>query len=230
MQSQTVKLIGGWIAGLGLVALALIVFAFSTLNVWYVSVAIFRGDTIRAVLNVLLYDFGMLVWLGAFFFLCHSVPQYAIAAIAFIVNLVAVLAINVLSINAVQAQSLMGEWAVYVIEGIVMWHLLASFAHIGAHPWVWGQIERGVKHAEVISKAYEKANRLMDDQAEELAHDYAAGIHREAVAEIRGNGGGKDKPSVKQLTTTAEHAPIVYQRPASNGNGHSTGANGSNPT
>lgn len=230
MQNNTVRQLGGGVALGALVVLALVVFGFSTLNIWNLSYTVFNGDEVRAFFNVMLYDFGMLVWMLAFFFLCHSLAQYVIALTAFVVNVLAVFVLNVLSINVTQTlaqvdMASMGQWSVYVIEFIVIWHLAMSLAHIMAHPWVWSQIERGIKHAEVLAKANEKAGKLIDDKADELSEEVAGGIYRQAVMEIRGNGGGRlsDKPSVKQLTATVQSEPTpVYQRST---NGH--GANGS---
>lgn len=83
-----------------------------------------------------------------------------------------------------------------------------------------------------VSEMYSNALRLAADDGEvkeqiKLGASQAARLFVEevtgrAVAEVH-----DAKPSVKQLTAE----PVVYQRPASNGNGHSTSErNGVNPT
>lgn len=238
----------------GFALLLLVVVIGSGLNIYNLVLYLRPGDYGWATVAPILFDVAAMVWLGVFIFKARGGWQRLIAGIWCLVTVGAVVAANVYYWDLTSAaywqaltlanptpeqvrtlelsKASQALWAMRWVEFAMAWQFVGKILYILADPGIRAIMREQVAEDRTLAEAQNEADALAEKSRKEAAGRIAGGRHANMLQRLGQQtettlGDLGDKQPVKALTT--EHAPIVYQRPATNGNGHSTG-HGPNPT
>jgi len=129
--------------------------------------------------GLIVYDIAAICWMLAFVFKSKSIMQYAASGFGFIVALIGTLAMVASEVmlggqNLVPTQTQqIGQWMVYGFIGVTILHVIMLYAHHGAAPEIWEQIDIGIARSHVTDTAMKQATNRIEKETSMLADSLA---------------------------------------------------------
>lgn len=145
-----------------------------------------QGQQILAIYGLLVFEAGTIIWYGLFLRGADGLGQHSIAIIGAVVGVGLISAAFVLDYTVPKEELIgynsMARWAV-VIATIV--NLLLVFCYELFSPPVWEHLQEQLHVAMLMQKAGKKAEKLIDQGADELAEAIARNAKERAFAQAK---------------------------------------------
>lgn len=142
---------------------------------------IFPGTFANQMWGLIVFDIAVICWAVCFIYVCHTVQQYAAAAIGFAVAFIGTLGMvgaevalsgNLITVDSQQ----IGQWLVYGFIGVTIVHAALLWMHHFGAPEIAEKINVGIARGEITSEAIKQATAALDVQKAQLAQTITADI------------------------------------------------------
>lgn len=216
-----------YIAYFVLAVFALVVIGIGLFREFHLMTILSPGDLVLQILSLFLFTGGMIVWTILLFKGCHSIIQYAIAAVSSVVGLVLTVAAATADIwfrqTLINRPGQFSEMVIWLLVGSTAYYMIALWIfHVG-DPRIIQGITEGMMDARLMARTYKRAEEKLDAQLEEVANRIADGRvarltqsieERERVHE---DAGKQDTPRpISSVSNPAPHPEVEHST-----NGHS---------
>lgn len=148
---------------------------------------IFPGDLASQLFGMMLFDFASLIWFFVLIKNCRSTFQYVWSAFGFLIGLAGTLglvAIEVgLSSSMFAAADVVHELT-YIFIGVIIAHLILTYAFHASEPEVSADISLGIEKAKITDKAQAAVEKKINDRIDQLASPIADKLMRDVLQDL----------------------------------------------
>lgn len=149
---------------------------------------IFPGDLASQLFGMMLFDFASLIWFFVLIKNCRSTFQYVWSAFGFLIGLAGTLGLVAIEVglsSSMFAAADVVQELTYIFIGVIIAHLILTYAFHASEPEVSADISLGIEKAKITDKAQAAVEKQINDRIEELASPIAKELMRGVLQDLK---------------------------------------------
>lgn len=168
---------------------------------------IFPGDLASQLFGMTMFDFASLIWFFVLIKNCRSTFQYVWSAFGFLIGLFGTLGLVAIEVglnSGMLAAADVVQELTYIFIGVVLTHLILSYAFHASEPEVSADISLGIEKAKITDKAQAAVEKRINDRIDQLAEPIADNLMRGVLQDLNISVHFKDVIDLKALPVSDE--------------------------
>lgn len=167
---------------------------------WNALGLIFPDDLAGQLLGIALFDIAMAVWFAVFLTNCEATMQYVWSVLGFLIGLggtIVLVSMEIGTSSGMLDPATLAKPLSYTFIGVLLGHLLLSYAFHASAPEQAAQISTGIEIAKVKDEAQKQVEKKMGEKLNDLADVISDDLLRGVLRSLRITVTGEPRQDVK---------------------------------